>query len=96
MATITDYKAWLDAEGIDTAEDMLQIYRPVKDDETGWVYEIMPARGVSSPNVIVKGGKTDLLLTPKSREAFVKHMDSLFESGVEGQYAFDHAMEKND
>ena len=27
MATITDYKAWLDAESIETAEDMLQIYR---------------------------------------------------------------------
>ena len=95
MATITDYKAWLDAENIDTAEDMLQIYRPVKDDETGWVYTIVPVRGVS-PNVIVKGGKNDLLLTPKSRDAFVKYMDSLFELGVEGQYALDHAMEKND
>ena len=95
MATITDYKAWLDAEGIDTAEDMLQIYRPVKSGETGWAYSAVPARD-GSPNVIVRGGEDDLLLTPKSREAFVKYMDSQFELGVEGQCALDHAMEKND
>ncbi len=78
MATIRDYKAWLDAENIETAEDMLQIYRPVNSGETGWTYSVVPARG-GSPNVIVKGGEDDLLLTPKSREAFIKYMDSLFE-----------------
>lgn len=95
MATIRDYKAWLDAENIETAEDMLQIYRPVASGETGWTYSVVPARG-GAPNVIVKGGEDDLLLTPKSRGAFVKYMDSLFELGVDGQYALDHAMEKND
>ena len=95
MATIRDYKAWLDAENIETAEDMLQIYRPVKGGETGWTYSVVPVRGTSQ-NVIVKGGEDDLLLTPKSREAFVKYMDSLFELGVDGQYALDHAMQKDD
>ena len=35
MATITDYQAWLDTEGFETAEDMLQVYRPVANNETG-------------------------------------------------------------
>ena len=33
---MTDYKEWLELEGIETAEDMLQVYRPVKDNEKGW------------------------------------------------------------
>ena len=44
MAMMTDYKVWLDAENLDTAEDMLQIYRPVKNGETGWIYKIVPVR----------------------------------------------------
>ena len=95
MATITKFEDWLAEEGIETAEEMLAVYRPVKDDETGWKYTVIPAKGPAG-NVIVTGGFNDLFLTPKSREAFIKHMDSKYELGVEAQYAFDHAMEKDD
>lgn len=95
METITDFKAWLDNESIETAEEMLQVYRPVKDAETGWQYELRPVAG-GSGNFILFGGDCNLVLTPRSREAFIKYMNSRFELGVEGQYALDHAMEKND
>ena len=95
MATITDFKAWIGNENLETAEDMLHIYRPVKDGESGWSYTITSAKG-SSSNIIVKGGEDDLLLTPRSRAAFVKYMDSLYETGVECQAAFEHAMARND
>lgn len=95
MATITDYQAWLDTEGFETAEDMLQVYRPVANNETGWKYEIKPARG-SSGRVILTGGENDLLLTEKSRAAFIKYMNSRYELGVEGQAAYESAMAKND
>lgn len=93
--TTTNFEEWLNTEGIETAEDMLQIYRPLTTGEKGWMYEIKSAKG-STSNVIVTGGKDVLVLTTKSRKAFIKHMDSKFELGVEGQYALDHAMEKND
>lgn len=95
METMTDYKEWLQNENIESAEDMLQVYRPVKDLEPGWQYEMKPARG-NTGNYILLGGSANLVLTPLAREAFVKHMDSKFELGVDGQYALDHAMEKND
>lgn len=95
MGTLTDYKDWLDAEGIEMAEDMLQVYRPVANKENGWKYEIKPARG-GADRVILTGGENDLLLTEKSRAAFVKYMDSLYELGVEGQAADEYAMAQND
>ena len=94
MATITDFKAWLDQENIESAEEMLHVYRPVADNETGWKYEVMPTK--KSGNVIIEGGEEPLLLTEKSRAAFVKYMDSLYETGVECQAAFEHAMARND
>ena len=95
MSTMTDFKEWLGQEDIKTAEEMLSVFRPVKNNEKGWKYTLEPARG-SSENVILTGGDNDLVLTPKSRDAFIKYMDSQFETGVEGQAAFDHAMERND
>ncbi len=95
MDTLTDYQAWLDAEGIETAEEMLQAYRPVANNETGWKYAIKPARGASG-QVILTGGENDLLLTEKSRAAFIKYMNSRYELGVEGQAAYEYAMAKKD
>lgn len=94
--TETDFKAWLDEEGFDTAEEMLQVYRPVKDSEPGWTYEIEPIANGAAGRVLVTGGKNNLLLTEVSRKAFVKYMDSLYELGVEGQAMFEHAMARDD
>ena len=93
---MTDYKEWLELEGIETAEDMLQVYRPVKDNEKGWKYSLSPVRTGTAGRYVLSGGDEDLLLTSKSIAAFVKYMDSLFELGVEGQYAYEHAMDKDD
>lgn len=93
--TITDYKEWLDGEHIEEAEDMLQVYRPVANNETGWKYKVKSAKGETS-NVIVTGGENVLLLTPKSRKAFLEYMNSLYEFDVESQDEFDRAMRKND
>jgi hypothetical protein len=95
MSTLENFEDWLEQEGIKTAEDMLSVYRPVKDNETGWQYTLEPAKG-SSEKVILTGGYHDLELTPESREAFVEYMDSLFENGVEVEAAFEHAMAKDD
>jgi hypothetical protein len=92
---MTDFKDWLELEGIETADDMLSVYRPVKNNETGWQYALGPAKG-SSGNVILTGGCNDLVLTPKSRDAFIKYMDSKFETGVEEEAAFEHAMARDD
>lgn len=96
MATVTDFKGWLDSEGLDTAEDMLQVYRPVKDGEPGWTYEIEPITTGAPGRFLLKGGADDLLLTVASREAFRKYMDSLYELGIEGQAMFEHAMARDD
>lgn len=95
MSAITDFKAWLDQEDIQSAEDMLQIYRPVTNNEKGWMYEVKPAKG-NKGGVIIEGGEEPLLLTEKSRTAFVKYMDSLYETGVECQAAFEYAISQND
>lgn len=92
MERVTDFKSWLDNQGLEGAEDMLQVYRPVSASETGWAYSIIP-EGVG---YVVKGGEEELFLTERSRMAFTKYMDSLYELGVEGQYMFDHAMSKDD
>ena len=92
---ITDYKEWLDGEHIEEAEDMLQVYRPVANNETGWKYKVEPAKGETG-NVIVTGGENVLVLTPKSRKAFLEYMNSQYEFGVESQDEFDRAMRKND
>ena len=92
MKRETDFKAWLDDQGIECAEDMLQIYRPVSASETGWAYSVSP----EGCGYVVRGGEQELFLTDRSRAAFVRYMDSLFELGVEGQYMFDHAMSKDD
>ena len=96
MATITDFKAWLDAENIEYAEEMQQIYRPVAFGETGWAYELVPVAPGPAGRYILKGGAKDLLLTEKSKSAFAKYMDSFYELGVEAQAMFDHAMSKDD
>ena len=93
---MTDFKEWLALKGVETAEDMLQVYRPVKDNEKGWQYLLSPVLTGPSGRYILSGGDEDLLLTSKSREAFIKYMDSMFELGVEGQYAYEHAMGKDD
>ena len=96
MAVVTDFAGWLDQEGFDTAEDLLQVYRPVRDGETGWTYTLEPIRKGALGRFLLKGGAENLLLTQKSRDAFVEYMDSLYELGVEGQAAFEHAMAKDD
>ena len=96
MVVIKDYAAWLEEQGIECAEDMLQVYRPVASGESGWNYELIPVETGPSGRYILKGGDNDLLLTEKSRGAFIKYMDSLYEIGVECQAAFEHAMSKED
>ena len=96
MAVIKDYVAWLDEQGIECAEDMQQIYRPVAFGEQGWAYELVSVETGPAGRYILKGGSNDLLLTEKSKDAFVKYMDSHYELGVEAQAMFDHAMSKDD
>ena len=96
MDVIKDYVVWLEEQGIECAEDMQQIYRPVAFGETGWAYELVPIETGSAGRYILKGGTEDLLLTEKSKSAFVKYMDSFYELGVEAQAMFDHAMSKDD
>lgn len=96
MDVIKDYAAWLERQGIESVEEMLQIYRPVAFGETGWTYELVPVETGPAGRYILKGGAEDLLLTEKSKSAFVKYMDSLYELGIEAQAMFDHAMSKND
>lgn len=96
MATVFDFVGWLDQEGFDTAEDLLQVYRPVRNAEKGWKYTLETIQKGSRKRFLLKGGVEDLLLTQKSREAFVEYMDSIYELGVEGQAAFEHAMAKDD
>lgn len=96
MAALTDFAGWLDQEGFDTAEDLLQVYRPVRNAEKGWKYTLEPIRKGTRERFLLKGGVEDLLLTQKSRDAFAEYMDSIYELGVEGQAAFEHAMAKDD
>lgn len=95
MNTTTDFKAWLDEEGIECAEEMVGLYRTVAGTDSGYGYELKPAAG--GKNTYLTGtSDTGLVLTPKSRDAFVRYMDSLYEGGVEAQAYFDHAMAKDD
>lgn len=93
MSRVTDFKEWLDNQsGIDGAEDLLQIFRPIADREDGWQYTMKE----DGDGFVVSGGEGCLFLTQRSRDAFIRYMDSLYELGVEGQAAFEHAMAKND
>lgn len=93
MAREVDFKEWLENQyGIDGAEDLLQIYRPIANQEDGWMYSMVP----EGDGYVVRGGEKELYLTQRSRDAFVKYMDSLHELGVEGQAAFDKAMRRED
>lgn len=93
MAREVDFKEWLENQpGIDGAEDLLQIYRPIADQEDGWMYTMKE----EGDGFVVSGGEGELFLTQRSRSAFIRYMDSMYELGVEGQAAFEHAMAKND
>lgn len=96
MGVCTDFVGWLDQEGLESAEELLQVYRPVKDEEDGWAYSLQPIEKGPKGRFLLKGGSEDLLLTEKSRGAFVDYMDSLYELGVDGQAVFEHAMAKAD
>lgn len=90
----TDFNAWLDEAGVDTAEEMSCVYRTVRG-ERDYSYELISING---GNFLLRSASSDvdLFLTPRSKEAFLRFADSLYELGVEGQAAFEHAMSKED
>lgn len=93
MARELDFAEWLENQtGIECAEDLLQIFRPVAAQEEGWLYTMRE----EGEGYVVSGGEGELYLTKRSRAAFVRYMNSMYELGVEGQAAFEHAMSKND
>lgn len=89
-----NFKTWLDGIDVDSAVEMSAIYRTVKG-EVGYTYKLIPING---GNFLLRADlyDVDLILTPKSRDAFVCHMDSLYELGVEGQATYELAIAKPD
>lgn len=91
---MTDFKEWFENEGLATAGEIVQIYRPLAGTDTDdYVYSVTRN---NAGNYVVTGGEEVLVLTEKSRKAFLSFMNALYEEGIEARDAFEQAMSHND
>lgn len=91
-----DFIDWFNKQrNLNTAEEVAELYRPLKgEDDVVYDYEVTK----QGKYFVIKGGTDELMLTEKSRQQFIKYLDSLspMDLGIEGQIMFDHAMERDD
>jgi hypothetical protein len=98
VPTITDFSAWLDEADPDTTDEIYDLYKSVQDESEGSFYTLK--RG-GDGKLFVKGNHTDdtLMIVPHAKELFLKTLwerciNSEFD--IEGWYAFQKGMEKDD
>lgn len=95
MSTQTDFKVWFENLDIDgDIEEIHSLYHAVKDNDSAYGYEI----DWNGERMFVSSSNADetLLLTEKSRGAFIKYLDSRSESEVDIERDFQRAMQKDD
>ena len=100
MATITDFRDWLDQIDLSNYNTIYELYQAVETKESYGSFDIKPALG-SDERWILKSYNTDDILligSEAARQTFLKIIDANYTDGmgIEGYYAYHHAMEKDD
>ena len=99
MATVTDFDTWLE-ENVDGTDynDVYSIYQAVNDvtDMGGFEVKKNP-----QGRIFVSNGFSDetlMIASDAAKETFLKMIEDKYcdDIGIEGYYAFHHAMEKDD
>ena len=99
MATVTDFDTWLE-ENVDGTDynDVYSIYQAVNDvtDMGGFEVKKNP-----QGRIFVSNGFSDetlMIASDSAKETFLKMIEDKYceDMGIEGYYAFHHAMEKDD
>jgi len=99
MATVTDFDTWLE-ENVDGTDynDVYSIYQAVNDvtDMGGFEVKKNP-----QGRIFVSNGFSDetlMIASDAAKETFLKMIEDKYceDMGIEGYYAFHHAMEKDD
>ena len=99
MATVTDIDTWLE-ENVDGTDynDVYSIYQAVNDvtDMCGFEVKKNP-----QGRIFVSNGFSDetlMIASDAAKETFLKMIEDKYceDMGIEGYYAFHHAMEKDD
>lgn len=98
MASTTDFQEWLDGTDLSDYNDVYSLYYSVYNVESFGSYTTVKT---ANNGYVVTSCDIDMslfLATEKAREAFLKKVEDDYckGMGIEGYYAFYHAMEKDD
>jgi hypothetical protein len=99
MATITDFAAWLDEAAPETADEIYDLYTSVRDEESGSFFALTKGQ---DGKLFLKGDSTEdtLMIVPHAKEVFLKEVWGRYitdkDLGIEGWYALQRAMAKDD
>ena len=99
MATVTDFDTWLE-ENVDGTDynDVYSIYQAVNDVTNMGGFEV---KKNPQGRIFVSNGFSDetlMIASDAAKETFLKMIEDKYceDMGIEGYYAFHHAMEKDD
>lgn len=102
MASTTDFKDWV-TFGIATEDfdEIYNLYNAVLNCEEWGSCSCTERQTSTGKQYIVKCDYVDetlVLASPKAKEAFLKHVEDTYagDMGIEGEYTFRRAMEKDD
>lgn len=99
MATITDFKEWLQGVDLDDYNDVYDLYCAVNSVADIGMFECLKKESDNSM-YFVKSTTTDdvlLLASDKARNYFIDHLNTTFagDLDIEGWYNFKHENEKD-
>ena len=102
MATINDYKAWLQEVDIDSSdyETPSALVNAIRNGGEYGLYKVVEANGLNNGIIISADGTEDKLhlVTDKQINAFITHIEALLCNGMpaEAYESFKREMEKDD
>lgn len=100
MATIADFKEWLEEIDLTDYDDVDSLYRTVSDLSDYGLFSIQEARGTDNGWILYADGCDDTLhiKTEKARALLLRIIEDDYCEGMseEGWYAYHKAMEKDD
>lgn len=98
MASTTDFQEWLGGTDLSDYNDVYSLYYSVYNVEGFGSYDTEKTDNGGYVVTSCDNDMTLFLATEKAREAFLKKVEDDYceGMGIEGYYAFYHAMEKDD
>ena len=100
MAVITDFSAWLDCADLENYEEVYCLYRSIADCSEYGMFNTQVANGKNNGWIVSASYIDDSLhlCSTKAKDTFLSIIEKRFcgEMSMEGWYAYNRAMEKDD